>query len=120
MANYQLTDEQRIQLFAPLFERIKTELNTLSNGDEQLMWALQRKLAKELTYLERGKPATRKKLKAIMWKKQNSNCALCNNPMPQEYSELDRYEACLGYIESNVRLVHHECHKKDQADKNYA
>lgn len=120
MANPQLTKEQRTQLFAPLFERVKVELDALSGGDARLMWALRRKLAKELVYIERSTPAARNKLKALMWGKQNGNCALCSQPMPQKGSELDRFEAYLGYVESNVRLVHHECHIKDQAGKGYA
>ena len=35
-------------------------------------------------------------------------------------SELDRFEAYPGYVESNVRLVHHECPIQDQASKGYA
>jgi hypothetical protein len=119
MANPRLTNEQRAQLFAPLFEGVKAELQTLSGGDTRLMWALRRKLAKELVYMERSTPAARNKLKALMWVKQNGMCALCNEPIPQKGSELDRFEAFIGYVESNVRLVHHECHINDQAAKNY-
>jgi hypothetical protein len=78
MANPQLTKEQRTQLFAPLFERVKAELDALSGGDARLMWALRRKLAKELVYIERSTPAARNKLKALMWGKQNGNCARIN------------------------------------------
>jgi hypothetical protein len=120
MANPLLTKEQRSQLFAPLLERVKDELHTLSGGDARLMWALRRKLAKELVYMERSTPAARNKLKALMWEKQNGNCALCNRLMPQKGSELDRFEAFFGYVESNVRLVHHECHINDQEGKGYA
>jgi hypothetical protein len=120
MANPRLTKEQRTELFAPLFKRVVDDLQTLSNGDARLMWALRRKLAKELVYIERSTPAARNKLKTLMWSKQNGLCAICRGPMPQKNSELDRTEAFLGYIESNVRLVHHECHIKDQAGKGYA
>ena len=84
------------------------------------MWALRRKLAKELIYIERSTPAVRNKLKALMWAKQSGICALCSQAMSQKGSELDRTEAYLGYVESNVRLVHHECHINDQAGKGYA
>lgn len=120
MANPQLTQEQRAQLFTPLFERVKADLHSLSGGDARLMWALRRKLAKELVYIERSFPAVRNKLKALMWTKQDGKCALCNQPMPQKGSELDRTEAYLGYVENNVRLVHHECHINDQVDKGYS
>lgn len=120
MPNPQLSKQQRIELFAPLFERVKAELHAISGGDARLMWALRRKLAKELGYLERSNPTTRTKLKAKMWKKQAGICALCREALELKGSELDRTEAYNGYIESNVRLVHHECHIKDQAQKGYA
>lgn len=120
MANPQLTKEQLAKLFAPLFERVVADLYTLSAGDPHLLWALRRKLTKELMYLERNTPAARNKLKAHMWSKQSGLCALCNQEMPQKGSELDRFEAYLGYVEENVRLVHHNCHVRDQAAKRYA
>ena len=66
MANPRLTKDQRTDLFAPLFEQVRKELDRLSAGDAQLLWALRRKLAKELVYLERSTPAARGKLKALM------------------------------------------------------
>lgn len=120
MDNPQLTKEQRAQLFVPLFDCVKLKLHDLSSGDARLMWALRRKLAKELIYIERGTPAVRNKLKTLMWEKQNYNCALCHQPMQKNGSELDRFEAYLGYVESNVQLVHHECHINDRAGKGYA
>jgi hypothetical protein len=112
MANPRLTKGQREQLFAPLLERVKADLQQMSGGDPRVLWALRRKLAKELVYLERSTPVARKKLKAQKWAKQKGLCALCKKDMPQKNSELDRIEAFLGYVESNVRLVHHECHLK--------
>jgi hypothetical protein len=85
-----------------------------------LLWALRRKLAKELTYLERSTPMKRRILKAVMWAKQKGRCALCRKEMPLKNSELDRIDTILGYVETNVRLVHHECHIEDQARKRYA
>jgi len=120
MPNPQLTKEQREQIFAPLFERIKADLNLITQGDERLLWALRRKLAKELVYLERSTPAARNRLKAQKWTEQEGLCALCCKQMAMNGSELDRTEAFLGYIPSNVRLVHHDCHIKDQASKGYA
>jgi hypothetical protein len=120
MSNPQLTNDQRIDLFAPLFAQVITSLESYGENDLRLIWALRRKLAKELIYLERGTPSVRKKLKTFMWTKQKGMCSLCNKPMPEKDSELDRTEAYLGYVEENVRLVHHECHVNDQAIKGYA
>lgn len=120
MTNPQLTKEQREKLFVPLFERVKNDLEQVSKNDSRLLWALRRKLAKELGYLERGTPAQRNKLKSLMWKKQKGVCALCEKSLIEKGSELDRFEAFLGYQESNVRLVHHECHIEDQERRDYA
>lgn len=120
MANPRLTTEQREKLFKPLFDLVKAELQRLSGDDDYLLWALRRKLTKELIYLERGTPAHRNKLKALMWQKQNGVCALCAESMPQKNSELDRHQAVLGYTESNVRLLCHDCHISDQARKKYS
>ncbi len=119
MANPQLTKEQREKLFSPLFDTVKNDLKDASKNDSRLLWALRRKLVKELGYLERGTPAHRKQLKSFMWKKQKGICALCEKSLIEKGSELDRIEAFLGYKESNVRLVHHECHIEDQKSKSY-
>lgn len=120
MAGPRLTDEQRAKLFEPLFKRVVADLRRVSRGNKDLLWALRRKLAKELTYLERSTPMERKVLKALMYGKQNGKCALCKGDMELKNSELDRLDTVQGYIESNVRLVHHDCHIKDQARKGYA
>ena len=62
MAGPRLTDEQRAKLFEPLFKRVQADLRRVSHGNKDLLWALRRKLAKELTYLERGTPTERRYL----------------------------------------------------------
>ena len=120
MANPQLTVRQREDLFAPFFKKTKEELERLSGGDADLLFALRRKLAKDLGYLERGVPMFRRKLKAQKRKEQNGLCAVCLKPLPEKGAELDRFEAKLGYTAQNTRLVHHECHIEDQEKKKYA
>jgi len=120
MANPQLTKQQRENLFSPLFQKTKDELDRLSAGDADLLFALRRKLAKDLGYLERGTPMQRRQLKAKKRKKQNGLCAICGKPMPEKGAELDRFEARRGYTSQNTRLVHHECHIEDQEKKKYA
>jgi len=107
MANPQLTKEQREALFQPLFECVEEELERLSGGDERLLWALRRKLAKELVYLERSTPAARSKLKIQKRMEQKGICPVCNERLPEKNAELDRFEAFHGYTAENTRLVHH-------------
>jgi hypothetical protein len=54
--NRQLTQEEREGLFVPFLADVQARLVELSGGNADLLWALRRKLAKELTYLERSKP----------------------------------------------------------------
>ena len=46
-----------------LIEEVRLSLKSLSEGDQELLFAYRRKLAKELMYDERSKPAQRKSLK---------------------------------------------------------
>lgn len=120
MANPQLTKQQREEIFAPLFKKIKEELDVLSAGDPDLLFALRRKLVKDLGYLERGVPMMRVRLKAQKMKEQEGLCAVCGKALPEKGSELDRFEAKLGYTPENTRLVHHDCHIEDQSKKKYS
>ena len=63
MPNRRMTYDELDALFAPLLADARARLERLSASDPDLLWALRRKLAKELTYDERGKPMYRKQLK---------------------------------------------------------
>jgi hypothetical protein len=119
MPNPRLTEEQRDKLFEPLFASTKAELERLSGGDPQVLWALRRKLTKELGYLERSDPQKRTALKREKHREQNGRCAICGHELAQHGSELDRLEAFCGYTIENTRLVHHDCHIRDQQRKQY-
>ena len=120
MPNPQLSEEQRKELFAPLLEMVVQRLEQLSNDDPDLLFALRRKLYKELSYLERGTPMSRKILKAVKRAEQGGLCAVCQMELPESYAELDRIEAKGGYTAANTRLVHHECHIQEQQSKKFA
>ena len=75
MANRRLTDHELATLANPLIESVRSLLTELSAGDDSLMWALRRKLAKELLYDERGKPMHRKLLKASKRAEQQNKLA---------------------------------------------
>jgi len=120
MANPLLTEAQRKELYAPLFQRVVEDLKRTAGGDPKVMWAMRRKLAKELVYLERGTPMLRRKLQIQKMKEQQRRCAICGKALPERNAELDRFDAYLGYTPENTRLVHHDCHVEDQKKKNYA
>jgi hypothetical protein len=95
-------------------------LATLAGEDTSLLFAYRRKIAKELSYDERGKPAQRKKVKAIRWGLQGGKCAHCGEDLPLKNSELDRKNAEDGYTVENTELVHAQCHDARQASNNYS
>ncbi len=120
MSNRQLMQEELERLFAPLLTRVREELKRLSGGDEALLWALRRKLAKELSYDERGKPMQRKLLKMNKRIEQNNGCALCRGELPERNAVLDRIEAMKGYTKENTRLLCPPCDQRVQEERGYA
>jgi ribosomal protein L44E len=88
--------------------------------DEQLLFALRRKLAKELGYDERGKPMQRRQLKAVKRTLQGGKCAICSQPLPEKNVVLDRLEAMDGYTEANTRLICRSCDYQVQESRGFA
>ncbi len=73
MGNRHLTDEELTRA-NELLGWIRKRLDELSGGDTELRFAYNRKIAKELSYDERGKPVVRRKLKELKWKEQRGKC----------------------------------------------
>jgi hypothetical protein len=116
--NRRLTKSE-IETAMQLFDKVRSELDQLSGGDPELLFALRRRIYIRLMYEERSTPAKRNKLKAGKWKAQKGLCAICSKEMALKHSELDRTKASAGYTFENTRLVHHECHVADQAEKKF-
>jgi len=114
-----LTDEQ-LQKVRKLLETIRGELSTIANGDVKVLHHSRRYLQKRLEFEERDTPAHRNKLKLTLVAKQQGKCARCGEPLPPRDSELDRADPILGYSEENCTLIHHDCHRKAQAARNYS
>jgi ribosomal protein L44E len=120
MPNRRLTSDELATLFAPFITEIRERLRTLSSGDEQLHWALRRKIAKELVYDERSKPMQRRALKAKKRREQKNKCAICPVELPQRGAVLDRLEAMGGYTFENTRLLCRDCDHKTQEERGFA
>ena len=120
MPNRKLTKEEINTLFQPLVTNVRHKLHKLSKGDSTLFWALRRKLAKELTYDERGKPMQRQKLKQVKRVEQKGKCASCGRRLPQIYIVLDRFEAMKGYTQENTRLICQKCDQRIQKERGYS
>jgi DNA repair exonuclease SbcCD ATPase subunit len=114
MANPILTTEQRENLFEPLYASVTKSLEQLSAGDTDVLFALRRKLFKELSYQERGSPMLRGKIKQQRRKIQSNICPVCNKTLPENHAHLHRLEAKIGYTVENTQLVHSKCHISGQ------
>lgn len=118
MPNRRLSEEE-LEKANALLCAIRSQINQLSDGDRELRFAYNRKVAKELTYDERGKPMLRRRLKNLKWEEQNRRCAKCGSEMPLAYSVLDRFNAVDGYTRENTRLIHAACDYEAQAANKY-
>jgi UTP:GlnB (protein PII) uridylyltransferase len=119
MANPQLTADQ-LQVANELLAGIRQRLRDASGGSPELLFALRRKIAKELVYDERGKPMFRRALKRKKRIEQGNLCPVCNTELPEKYVVLDRRNAIGGYTMENTRLLCQPCDFRLQADKGYA
>ena len=102
-----------------LLDNVRARLQKLSAGDPELLFAYRRRIHIRLMQDERGTPALRRKLKAQKLEEQNGKCAICHKRLPESESELDRFSAPAGYTSKNTQLVHHTCHRKQQAIRGY-
>ncbi|MCA1594322.1 MAG: hypothetical protein LC754_17185 [Acidobacteria bacterium] len=119
MPNRQLSSEELEHLFAPLITEVRRRLDDLSQGDKDLLWALRRKLSKELIYDERGKPTQRRKLKELKRVEQDNKCHQCKTSLPLKYVVLDRIEAMQGYTPENTHLLCQACDIQVQHERGY-
>jgi hypothetical protein len=119
MPNRQLTAQELENVAGPLLVEIRERLRVLAAGDDTLLWALRRKLFKELMYDERGTPMQRAALKKAKRADQDGLCALCHQPLPIKGSILDRLEAMGGYTPDNTRLLCARCDTRVQTGRDY-
>lgn len=118
MPNRRLTAEELAQANA-LLNEVRQRLSVLAGDDPSLLFALRRKISKELTYDERSKPVIRRRLKAIKRRSQGGLCAECQQPLPESYVVLDRLTAAGGYTEENTRLLCEACDRSVQKRRAY-
>lgn len=119
MPNRNLTTTE-LRAANDLLEIVRGRLVAISAGDDALLWALRRKVYKELLYDERGKPSHRRRLKRRKREEQDGLCAVCGEPLPERYTVLDRFEAMDGYTMGNTRLIHRHCDEKTQEKRSYS
>lgn len=119
MSNRRLTDEELAHANSVL-ALVRQRIAELSGEDADLRFAYNRKIAKELTYDERGKPMWRRKLKALKRRSQDGNCAQCGEVLPERNAVLDRLHAPHGYTEANTQLICEPCDRRIQTERRFA
>jgi hypothetical protein len=102
-----------------LIEDIRGRLKDLAAGDASLLFAIRRKIYKELAYDERSKPAQRKALKSFKRDEQGGRCARCKKELPQRGAVLDRESAQVGYTRENTRLLCPDCDQAIQEERGW-
>ena len=113
-------DEAELAVARTLVAEFRARIDEAAGEDERLRFALNRKIYKELTYDERGKPNARQSLKARTAKAQNGQCAICAKPLPEHDTVLDRLAAEKGDVEGNVRVLCRPCDLTIQRERGYA
>jgi hypothetical protein len=113
-------DDAELAAARTLLADIRALIDTAAGADEGLRFALNRKVYKELSYDERGKPNARASLKARMVKTQNGACAQCAKPLPESDTVLDRLSAAGGYVDGNVRVLCRPCDLTIQRQRGFA
>jgi hypothetical protein len=103
-----------------LLELVRERLKELSRGDPKVHHHMRRRIMKRLEFDERDTPAARRKLKDQKWKEQRGKCAMCKEDLPETETELDRLDSYGGYTRENTQLLHHACHRKQQAERGFA
>jgi len=119
MPNRQLTKTEIRDLFQPLFGLVAARLEELSRGDPDLLWALRRKLANGLAHEERGTPMHRRRIKILKTAEQHGRCVICDKPLPDRDTILDRLEAMRGYTLENTRVLCRKCDFAIQAERKF-
>lgn len=114
-------NEQELREFDSLLADVRRSIKRLGGNDPTLLFAFRRKLAKELIYDERLKPAKRRQLKTRKFRSQSGKCAECGKDLPRggKGAVLDRLEAMKGYTEENTRLICRPCDERIQESRGY-
>jgi DNA repair exonuclease SbcCD ATPase subunit len=119
MPNPLLTPNQLLQP-QQILNEVRRLLSEASASDPELLFALRRKVQKELMHDERNKPAHRNRIKRLKRIEQDGCCPVCGGELPAKYAVLDRFEAVKGYTVENTRLIHQKCDTRLKAENGYA
>ncbi|WP_310497737.1 hypothetical protein [Sandarakinorhabdus sp.] len=120
MTTNRTLDENELVVAQTLLAEIRARMDGIAGSDERLRFALNRKVYKELSYDERGKPNARISLKARTARAQNDMCAQCRTALSASDTVLDRLVAEKGDVEGNVRVLCRKCDLAIQRERGLA
>jgi hypothetical protein len=109
-----------------ILDQARNNIREASASDPLAAFSIRRYVYKNLSYDERGTPASRTKLKLQKLLDQEGKCAYTDCPRPShkmskaDEPELDRLDPVYGYTIENTVLVHHECHRMSQSKKRFS
>jgi rRNA maturation protein Nop10 len=112
-------DPGELERAREILAAVRKMLHDSAAGDMRLLFALRRKISKELVYDERTPPMARRRLKALKRTEQGGLCPECGNALPARYSVLDRVEAERRYVAEHVRLICQPCDQRTQQARGY-
>jgi hypothetical protein len=118
--NRKLTDEERTALAVPILQKVRAMIETASNGDEQLAFAVNRYVYARLQVDERGLSLERKTLKQLKKVQQNGKCPICGGALPESGAVLDRLNAMDRYTDANTRVICPACDARIQDERRYS
>jgi hypothetical protein len=115
-----LTEAQRGRTKS-ILDHVRQDIATAANGDAAVEFAMRRYIYIRLSHDERSSPMQRRNLKVKKFDAQQGICTICKQPLGRiSHSHLHRKNQLQGYSEANTELVHAECHRQQQAARNYS
>ena len=115
-----LSEAQR-ELAKAALNEVRARIDQIAGGEAAIAFAVRRYIYVRLSHDERSTPMQRRALKLKKFDQQRGICAICQEALSQiGHTHLHRADSVAGYTEENTSLVHGECHRKQQAAKNYS
>ncbi len=117
---------EELEIARKMLADVQRQISEAANQDQRLAFSLNRYVFKNLSYVERGTPVQRTKLKLAKLIEQDGKYAYSVCPTPEmpmrkeDEPELDRIDAFHGYTRENTVLVHHQCHRLSQKAKGFS
>ena len=99
-----------------ILDHVRGEIDRLSNGDADVLFAARRYIKARLQLDERGAAQQRGRLRTRLFDRQQGKCTICAKPLAKLSGAHVHRGGPGGYTEENTILVHPECHERHHRD----